>query len=566
MPIATPAAPVEPLPFAPAPSFVVTEPIHEESLQSSPTSDAQPPTDQAIDLSAAENPVSTHRSAGVLEMILFALGLAAVMVGQIFINKPKVLFDGPLELDECLTHWIVSDPNISHSVDAVRHGVDTNPPVYHLILRLVWMAVHPLAPDASASIVLRAFSMACVWLALVGVYNLLRGGFTWRPSLLGVLAVWAHPVVVEQSANARFYGPLLLATVLVALSLALRGNSILRGVIVALAAIFLCTLHYFGILMLGSLVLAMWIVDDAPFLARFLRTLPTLAGVIAVAAFYTFIREQAQGLTVRTWVDPFTFRTARDFAGDVLCPLALILVAVTWSLGRLAWKDGTPLRATAERPRRWLAAGPMLMLILVPAIIIAFSATVQSALIPRYAIAAALIMAPITALMIENRSGLLPLLLALVLSGFTVLELHSVSASRAGNQKLIDDQSAELAADTMPMVFADRADAARLQHAHPDLLPRLFIADERAPGIDLTNFRTYELEMTEKVSPFYPSVPLQTAEQLTTLGRFHLIAANPDLANILLALPLHRVSGDVYEVISSSPIKAIESIVPTTGP
>ena len=143
------------------------------------------------------------------EFLLLAIGLALIMAAEIAASKPRLIYDGPFMLDERLTDLIARDPSIAHSISAVKHGVDTNPPVFHLIDRAFWMAFHPLFHDDSR-ITLRAFSTLCAWLALVGAYVIIRKAFSPLVALVAVLAVWAHPNVVEQSALARFYPPLLL--------------------------------------------------------------------------------------------------------------------------------------------------------------------------------------------------------------------------------------------------------------------------------------------------------------------------------------------------------------------
>jgi hypothetical protein len=238
----------------------------------------------------------------------------------------------------------------------------------------------------------------------------------------------------------------------------------------------------------------------------------------------------------------------------ILSPLPLFIAVAIWAIGRLV-QQKTSIGITNDSPppdRRplWIAAVPMFALVLVPMIIIAFSAVVQSALIPRYAISAALPLAAFVALLAKNRSATLLFLMALALSGFSVLELHSVASSRAGDLKQLADWRDETAADPagLPIIFADRADATRLAAFAPDLAPRISIFDQRQTDISLRDFRTYELEMTGKVANFYPTPPLILPEQLAKLGQFHLIVSDPaDMQNILLELPLKHDGKTIYE-------------------
>jgi len=481
------------------------------------------------------------------ETMLLALGLAALIAGELAICKPRIIYDGPFVLDECLTDSIVRDPSIAHSIAAVRHGVDTNPPVFHLIERGFWALCHPLFHD-SPRVALRAFATICTWLALVGVFVMLRRAFSRFVSLVGMLAVWAHPDVVEQSVNARFYAPLLLATVAMCLSLQIRGSGIVRGILIAVCAISLCTLHYFGILILGPIVLAMLLIEEAALSVRIIRVLPALAGPIALLPFISFVHTQAQGLSVKTWVDPFTFYQARQFLQDVLCSLPLAMVLAIWAIGQMRRRISSPV-TSADRQNLRAACVPMLCLIAVPLVIVAFSAMVQSALISRYAIAASLSLAPLVAMLSQNTSRRALFITAILLSGLTVMELHGVASRRAIALRTLTDRSNELENEqpALPIVFADRADATELQRFSPDLLSRMSIVDQREPGVVLRDFRRYEIEMVGKVAAFYPTPPLITPAQMAVVGRFHLIAQPDDRANLLLELPMRHVGGDVYE-------------------
>jgi Na+-transporting methylmalonyl-CoA/oxaloacetate decarboxylase gamma subunit len=488
-----------------------------------------------------------RRSVGIIEIILIALGLAALMAGELALCKPKAIFNGPFILDETLTDSIVRDPSIPHSIAAVRHGVDTNPPIYHLILRGFWMALHPLF-HGSPRVTLRAFSMLCTWLALVGAYAILRRGFSMAVALVAVLAIWAHPDLIEQSASARFYAPLLLASVAMCLSLQMRGSGVMRGILAALCAMLLCTLHYFGILVLGSLVLATLLIDEGGLWTRILRVLPTIAGPLALLPFLPFIRTQHEGISIKTWIDPITFHLARDFMQMVLCPLSLLIAVLIWAIGKLIERS-RPMEEPIDRLSIRVATVPMLSLILVPLIIVAFSAVVQSALIPRYAIATVLSVGALVALLAQNRSGPLLFLLAIGLSGYTAMELRSVAGSRLGDLNILTTERNEMEGEQppLPIVFANRADAAQLQAFAPDLASRIMLIDERQPGVELRNFRTYEIEMGTKVAAFYPMPPLLTPDQLKAMGRFHLMAPTEDWQSLLLEVPMKHVSGDVYE-------------------
>ncbi|HEX4123256.1 MAG TPA: glycosyltransferase family 39 protein [Tepidisphaeraceae bacterium] len=489
------------------------------------------------------------RELGMLELLLVAVGLAALMAGELAVCKPRLVMDGPFWLDECLTAQIVLDPSIGHSIAAIRHGVDTNPPVYHLIARGYWKVFGRLFRD-SPRITLRSLSLLCTWLALVGVYALLRGGFSIWPAIIGTLAVSAHPDVVEQAVNARFYAPLLAATVATCLAMRRRGTGIGRGILVAICAALLCTLHYFGILILGCICLAMLLVDEGSVVRRLIRLLPAAAGPVALAPFLFFIRTQSAGLTVKTWLDPFSAFLAGQFLVDVLCTLPLLVAVAAWVIGQLIRSTGND-RRIEDRPALLAATVPMLAMALVPVTIVIFSAMVQSALRPRYAIAAALVLGPVAA-MLGARLGRYVLVgLAVALSGLAVMKLHGVESLRQTQLDTLTYRrdAVENQDPALPIYLTDRGQATELLTFAPELFPRMHLLDMREPGIALDNYRLFETETIGKVSPYYPLPPLVPAAHLQEIGKFDLIAPEDDLPALLLEVPMVHREGLVYEAV-----------------
>jgi hypothetical protein len=539
-------------------------------------------TDVAPPPTAVVSPApAAPRGMGLLELLIVAVGLAALMLAELAVCKPRIVMDGPFWLDECLTNQIVQDPSIGHSIQAIRHGVDTNPPVYHLIARGYWKVFGRVFRD-SPRVTLRSLSLLCTWLALVGVYALLRRGISIWPAVLGVLAVWAHPDVVEQAFEARFYGPLLAATVAMCLTLRIQGNSIPRGILVALTAALLCTLHYFGIIILGSICFAMVLIDSEPTRSRqsrsgstfrgtdpnappehqvrertpwhlqpvgdrLIRLLPAAAGPIALAPFLWFVHTQAAGLTVKTWLDPYSPFLAGQFMVDVLCTLPLLAAVVAWVIGQLLPPSIIKTRS-ADRQPLLEAAVPLLAMVLVPIAIIVFSATVQSALRPRYAIAAALILAPITAMLAAPLGRYVLVGVAIALSSLTVMKLHGEASYRETQLQVLTDNrdTLESQSPALPIYLTDRGNATELLNFAPELFPRMHLLDLRKRGIYLTNYRLYETRMIGKVNAFYPLPPLVRVDRLEGVGKFNLIAPNEDMLTLLQEQPLDHIDGMVY--------------------
>jgi hypothetical protein len=229
----------------------------------------------------------------------------------------------------------------------------------------------------------------------------------------------------------------------------------------------------------------------------------------------------------------------------MLCALPLLLALGIWAISRLLPKSTDSVQSDRKAVRS--AALPLLSLVAVPLVIVVFSAVVQSALIPRYAISATLVVGAVVALLGENLSRSLLVLLALLLSGFAVLQIHSVTGGRIGDIHDLSGWRDELLADHLPIVFADRADAVRFVAFDPDLASRVQLVDQRQPGVTLKPFRSYEIAMIIKMNPIYALPPLITRAQLGSTGPFHFIGQPFDLATLALEEPLHHLDGDVYE-------------------
>jgi len=74
-------------------------------------------------------------------LIGFGVALAVFGVAMVYLTDSTIMFTRRFWLDEYLTSLIVRDPSISHSIAAVKSGVDTNPPTYHLLLRAFYAVV-----------------------------------------------------------------------------------------------------------------------------------------------------------------------------------------------------------------------------------------------------------------------------------------------------------------------------------------------------------------------------------------------------------------------------------------
>jgi hypothetical protein len=243
----------------------------------------------------------SHKQCGALEFVLFAIGFLAFFSLLVTCANAQILFTRRFWLDEYLTCLIVTDPSITHALAAVKDGVDTNPPVYHMLLRAFWKIIggHPERT-------FRLFSGLCVCGALITTYALLRRSFRALPAIVAILAMTCSPLLVKQACEARFYGALLFAAVGFAFFYCADPNvrrPRLRLAMIAITAILTCTIHYFGVFALAGVMLGDWLVR--PLDRR--RLLAAGAGVVALVALLPMAASQKRGLLVPTWIEPTNF-------------------------------------------------------------------------------------------------------------------------------------------------------------------------------------------------------------------------------------------------------------------
>jgi uncharacterized membrane protein len=479
-----------------------------------------------------------------------AMALAALFGAVIYAAHADILFTRHFWLDEYLTSLIVRDPSVTHAIAAVRGGVDTNPPVYHLLLRAFYAIV-----GGRPEVTFRAFAVLCTGVALVATYALLRRSFAVAPAVLAVLALAGHRLVLKESFEARFYAPLLAATACFALVFCQGGTRQVRGwgrdVLVALAAALVCTLHYFGVIALASVVAGEWLISGSS-RAFLRRLLPVAAGPVALLATVPFLLGQRQGLTVPTWMPAVTTDGIVTFIESVFYALPLVVVLLAWCASQFFRRDGAPTNAPPPPPSPRLApVAGLAALAAVPLVVLVFSLLAQPSLAPKYAIPAVLALAPITAALAAPlrpaAAGAVGVVLALLLF-FNVSSLTDASY----NRHELARQRAQLvrsAGHARPVVTTSRDGAYMLHHVAPDLAARVKLLDIR-PFNHTPDDRLYryEMDMAAKVRRFYPVVPVIDVAALRALGPFHFEGSSEELAWLSQRVPLRPAGPGLWEV------------------
>lgn len=402
-------------------------------------------------------------------LIMAGMALQALLVGRGF------LFNHLPESDEVLTILIVRNPSVTHALSAVAHGAESHPPTLHLLLR-AYVALTGRLNCAD----FRALTCSAVGLALLGIYLILRRRLAPLPAAAGVLAVWAQPLVVAMAFNIRFYGPMMGAAVWLAWLLIrsrTTGGAVTR-ILLALDAMLLCTLHYFGVLALASICAGEWIAYPRP-LGRTLRDMgPALLGPAALLACIPMILLQRHASSVPTWMSRPTPMQTLNFLLHYPA-FALLAVGLATAAAARRFAARRPLAADLDAARDF---GGLLGLCLVPVALAALSVTVLPATQPRYAICGAVAMAPLVAVAVRRVGAALQVAaIALLLAASFYSMGHVLRAAHRSN-----DRTSALVHETQllpagqPIVFESILDILPTCWNHPDLADRCALLD--VPG------------------------------------------------------------------------------------
>ncbi|MBC8106220.1 MAG: glycosyltransferase family 39 protein [Anaerolineae bacterium] len=478
--------------------------------------------------------IVSHRqqSARPAELFVAFFALCVVVLAQVIGTRCLDLFNHPLWLDETFTSRIANDPSFSHVITAVAGGVDTNPPTLYLAL---W----PIARvfGSLGNIELRVFALLSMLAAMTGLYAICRRVFARGPSAVAVLAVWAHPMIIEQAFEARFYAPWLALTVWFCY-LQMRADDdaiepasrwIVRYVLGVLAT----SIHYFGVI-----TMVMIAVTDFVVYRRFKRLMPALIGMLVVAACFPFVRGQRASLSIPTWIDPVNASEIKDALVSVFGAPSIIFVLLFMWITTLL-RRAEPVADQPNRNLRELL--PISSLLAFPAAIVAFSVIVQPALVLRYLILAVAPLAPMLAYLI-SRSGRG----AIALASVGLIAVGAVSIVGRSNLtrgldrefenviQLIDQQ---VPADAL-IVFKRRREMYPVLQIRPDLAPRVaqLDFDDSVLG-NVSRMSQYERDMGRKVQLVYPELRTTTTEELARVGKFYVITPIDEYRELQLQLP-----------------------------
>lgn len=497
-------------------------------------------------------------------MLAFGGGTLGLLAAEVFTSNPNILFDRFLWIDELWTRFIESKPTFLQSMTALMRSGDPTPPVYHLLARLSWSVT-----GGPPEIAFRILSFLSIWLTLLLTYAVLRRTFAILPATGAVLAFWSSPAIVKYAFYARPYGPLLASTAAFCLVYCGDYESWLSAALTAVTAILMCTLHYFGIFALGSIVLGDAVVRREAIERRLGRLLPVAAGPLALLACLPFVRAWNAGQTVYSFMPPLTLARALVSIAILLGNLAIaaLILTIACSLSGLVRRLGSRWGKVIEQPVGQVGArqpiAGMMGLMMVPGALAVFSALAHPVMLNRYMIAGLLGVVPAMAFIGSWTSPRMLVAATALIALFSAAQVRQFSAARADWQEAEERMLNVGKTDNFPIVTFSDHEAYVFYAYAPDLAGRVFIADLRATHRKrLSKIMVLDLENAAKWSTVYPDLPKRVdLDGLRKIGKFHLIYSEASvlpeqddlprgtypLAAIAQALSLEQV-GDLYEV------------------
>jgi hypothetical protein len=482
------------------------------------------------------NSTDTSRSL-VRETLWFSVGILVLMAAQLLLVRAGALVARPLWFDECVTSLLANDPSAMHEIESITRA-EPNTPGMFLLLR-------PLRLFGEISPVgLRAFSLACVCLALIGLYACLRKSCPRPAAIAGVLLVWSQPLIMRHAFEARYYAPMLMCTVVFAL--ALQSRSRFSALWLALSSLALCMIHYFGILILVPMLGAHWYFRRPSLHA----IVPALLGPVALIAWTPIFLRQRASFAVGTWIPPLSGQLMREFAAELMPASVVALMAVTLALAM----------ALRPRERRECASAPhpLLALLAMPLILLVLTVILQPVLIARYAIVFSLGLATLLALVLRNSSRQAPWAICVLCIALSTINLHQLtSAARdetAGLKALA--RSIEMSAKNRPVFFADGRLLLPIYYTSPGARNSVRFLD--TPGADPLS--RFVHAVIHNVSHQYPGPALASPEVTCDLSSFLLVCspgANPP-ARLFPGREIRKINPCLYEASEPQTVHAGE--------
>jgi hypothetical protein len=251
----------------------------------------------------------------------------------------------------------------------------------------------------------------------------------------------------------------------------------------ALSAVFLATIHWFGVLSLGVMGVGVVLTHGGSWRPRFRLVAPAVAGLAAVAACVPLILAHRAGAVEvdALWVPPLsTAQVGVIVRLFFLSTVPVLAVVLLWIAG-LRDSRSRPTPPSAVRPSwRDASVAALLSLVFFPVVLVVVSIVLQPSMLDRYAIVTVLSWAPLAALAVatlERGGRIVAALFFAVLVGLAARRVIAEKREFAEMVRLTEEAYARALPTDLPIVFAS------LHTAYPVAGPRR--AERRARFLEL---------------------------------------------------------------------------------
>ncbi len=485
------------------------------------------------------------RSSGRFWPVVWMLAFAFV----VWLADGLFLLKRDLWMDEVHSWLLLTAPTQNYMLKALADGADFNPPGWYLVSR--WVTAAPIFRTETA---FRLLSL--VWMSLSGlaVWILLARHYSGRAAALAVAAVAAHPLIIYQSTEIRFYSFWCMTTLWLVVSLDWKPRSqparILRIITCCLLSVLTVTTHYFGIISVGLVCI--------PESIRLMRRrqgigsllISLLPGIISLVTVLPFLKGQRAALTRPTWISPPTISDSLFFL-EALLPYrpvligGLILLTLHYVRKRTTQTDPSEAQPVVRIPQELICLSVM------PVAIVLISWLLQPAMVTRYAIAGILPAACFFVPALNNLSGAKQRLIGILL----LIAIGNSLRQTVKSAELEAQQRIELANRLRehragPIVMEDRIVWMSLLHRFSDLQQACWLVDFADDELIADSaLRLVQRDAGRRIAKWFPVYHMLKLSALSQVQEFYVVtyeAASVDMLKYPQTYSTTRISADVY--------------------
>jgi hypothetical protein len=381
-----------------------------------------------------------HASPSARELVGVAFAMLAFLLVQLAVSNAFYLFKRRFWIDEWFAASLAVDPDLGHALRSVAMGYETNAPLLCILQSTILRVTH-----ATPEIALRGIACVSVWLALLGIYAVLRRRETKLVAITAILAIWCHPLLQTHAFEARYYGPWLAAFAWFYIRFSDSNlDGPLRKPMLVLLAAFICAIHYFGVISLVALLVGTLWMKQRPSRTAFALTLLGIA--LGLLSCVPFLLGQRSFSTSKTWMDPFKWSGMYDYFASTI-PFAFWIGLLPWLYDAVPrwWKRKSDLREDGDS-LFWELGGLVGLVVFV----VLFSWLIFPIYISRYSIVVLMLFAVAIARLLSGLPPASVACIALLLAGFSGQVLYAqtndrnVVTSWGWGGRIVDKEQAQL--------------------------------------------------------------------------------------------------------------------------